>query len=223
MYCAIIGDIVDSKKINKREEVQKKLKSLLDKLSDKYKEDIASKFTITLGDEFQVLLINPGHIIEIIDQIKTEMYPIEFRFGIGLGDIHTPVNKELAIGSDGPAYHIARSCINGIKESDSKYEQIKSDIKIASANTRNEKAMNLVNASFAQSYYTEKNWSDKHREIVLLMMEQDISQRELAKELGITQSGVNRRINSSGYLIYDHLKTCVKDVINDVWEDVTHE
>lgn len=223
MYCAIIGDIVESKKIKNREETQEKLKLLLDQLSKKYDQEIASKFTITLGDEFQGLLVSPKFIIEIIDEIKAKMYPVEFRFGIGMGDILTPVNKELAIGSDGPAYHIARDCINSIKDSDSKYEQVKQDIRIGSNQPDQLNSLNLINASFAQCYFTQKNWTDKQREVVTLLMKKEVSQRVLAKELGLTQSSINRRLNTSGYLVYNHLKICLKELIIELWEDITHE
>ena len=56
LYIAIIGDIKGSKKLDNRNEVQKKLTSVLDDINKKYKDDIYSKFTITLGDEFQGLL-----------------------------------------------------------------------------------------------------------------------------------------------------------------------
>ncbi|MGB4438298.1 MAG: SatD family protein, partial [Sedimentibacter sp.] len=55
-YIAIIGDIVNSKKIDNRNDVQIKLKSLLKRIDEKYTDDIASDFMITLGDEFQGLL-----------------------------------------------------------------------------------------------------------------------------------------------------------------------
>ncbi|MGB4438300.1 MAG: SatD family protein, partial [Sedimentibacter sp.] len=41
-YIAIIGDIVNSKKIDNRNDVQIKLKSLLKRIDEKYTDDIAS-------------------------------------------------------------------------------------------------------------------------------------------------------------------------------------
>ena len=42
-YIVIIGDIINSRKIEKRGEVQEKLKQILRDINEKYKEDIASK------------------------------------------------------------------------------------------------------------------------------------------------------------------------------------
>lgn len=55
-YIAIIGDMIDSKDIPNRFEGQQQLKACLDKLNKKYQAVLASKFSITLGDEFQGLL-----------------------------------------------------------------------------------------------------------------------------------------------------------------------
>ena len=108
MYFAIIGDIVESKKLIDRDGVQKRLNIILKDINIKFDNDIAAKFVITLGDEFQGLLSNPSNLFDIIDTIKFEMYPVRIRFGIGIGSIDTEVNSEMALGADGPAYHYAR-------------------------------------------------------------------------------------------------------------------
>ena len=49
-YIVIIGDMKNSQKIQDRNKVQEKLKSVLKEINKKYKKDIASKIMITLGD-----------------------------------------------------------------------------------------------------------------------------------------------------------------------------
>ena len=116
MYCAIIGDIVDSKKIKNRAEIQTKLENVLLAINKKYEIDIAANFVITLGDEFQGLLKLPKNLTRIIEQIKMELYPIKLRFGAGIGEIYTEINPKIAIGADGPAYHNAREAIEIIQK-----------------------------------------------------------------------------------------------------------
>ena len=58
-YIAIIGDIKNSRKIDNRKEVQTKLNGVLDEINQTYCEEIAAGFLITLGDEFQGLLLRP--------------------------------------------------------------------------------------------------------------------------------------------------------------------
>jgi hypothetical protein len=69
MYCAVIGDLIDSKKIKpeERKVLQEKLRLLLERVNNDYSSYIAANFLITLGDEFQGLLIASFPAVEIID------------------------------------------------------------------------------------------------------------------------------------------------------------
>jgi len=108
LYCAIIGDIVKSKKLKEyRDEVQRKFKKVIAEINEnsKYRSCIESRFTVTLGDEFQGLLNDAAITYEIIQDIKEKMKPIDMVFGVGIGTMDTPFEKDIAIGSDGPVYH----------------------------------------------------------------------------------------------------------------------
>jgi predicted DNA-binding protein YlxM (UPF0122 family) len=218
LYCAIIGDIVNSKEITNRSEAQKKLKEILDDLNLKYDSEIASKFTITLGDEFQALLINTNNLIYILDKLKMDFYPYRLRYGIGIGGIDTEINKSLSIGSDGPAYYAARDAIEGIKKLETSYESPKQDIKIYKHNDYKNIKLELVNSSLMLCTYIEKGWTDKQREVIKLLRFENKSQREIAKDLMIAQSSVQRRINSSGYFTYKYSMDTTQKMLNDIWE-----
>lgn len=89
---------------------------MLTQINQKYKEQIASKFLITLGDEFQGLLLNGSQALTIVEELKRKMYPIEIRFGIGVGEITTKIDREKALGADGPSYYYARNAIEQLKK-----------------------------------------------------------------------------------------------------------
>ncbi len=108
-YIAIIGDIIKSKNIQNRYDTQEKLRSVLASINMEYSEDIASNFMITLGDEFQGLLKNGTNVIDVILKIEKNMYPVQFRFGIGIGEITTKIDRMMPLGADGPAYSNARN------------------------------------------------------------------------------------------------------------------
>jgi len=114
-YIAIIGDIIDSKKIKSRRQIQEKLNRILKHVNEAYYADISAKFIITLGDEFQGLLKSFEHMLDIVKYIQREMYPVMLRFGIGFGEINTNIFFEAAIGADGPAYYAAREVIEQLR------------------------------------------------------------------------------------------------------------
>ena len=96
----------------------------------KYRSQLGSKFSITLGDEFQGLLTEPGGILEIIQYIKFRMHPVSGRFGVGIGEITTPIDPEQSLGADGPAYHRARRMVEYLKKNERGKKTAVGDIRI---------------------------------------------------------------------------------------------
>lgn len=122
-FIAIIGDIKKSRELEKRQEVQNKLKIVLEEINEKYLEDISAKFLITLGDEFQGLLFDGRNILKIIREIQMSLYPVELRFGIGIGKITTEIDTDRALGADGPGYYNARKAIEILKINEKRRNQ----------------------------------------------------------------------------------------------------
>ncbi|MDD6885609.1 MAG: SatD family protein, partial [Solobacterium sp.] len=131
IYYAIIGDVKDSRTLPNRNDVQEKLKKVLLDINRIYNKDIAADFLITLCDEFQGLMLKSNNIIKIVKHIQRELHPIQIRFGIGIGEISTKINKKAAIGADGPAFYAARNVITMIHELEKKIKIQAPDIQIS--------------------------------------------------------------------------------------------
>ena len=71
-------------------------------------ETTLSRYTVTLGDEVQAVYRVAHGLIDHVLYYTGGVSPVRMRFAIGVGSISTPVNRELAIGMDGPAFHAAR-------------------------------------------------------------------------------------------------------------------
>ena len=175
MYCAIIGDIIGSRKIPDRNKAQIMLKKILDEINREYAPYIAAKFIITIGDEFQGLLKNPNMLLEIIDTIKFNFYPYRLRIGVGFGEIYTEIIEDMALGSDGPVYYAARDAVNSLKEAETKYGQPEQDILLYSNNHKEKFA--LVNVALSLCAYMENGWTGKQREAIAYLYFADKSQR----------------------------------------------
>lgn len=70
MYIALIGDIIESKKIQDRAQVQQQLLRLMKELNWQYQDYLISPFTVTTGDEFQALFSPNSYMFQIIDQLS---------------------------------------------------------------------------------------------------------------------------------------------------------
>lgn len=204
LYAAVVGDIISSKKIPNRQEVQKELQSVLDEINSKYKEAIASKFTIVRGDDFQGLIKEDFvHLVpEIIDRISFQFnYPL--RFGAALGTIGTDLNPNQCIGMFGEAFFFAELAIDAAKQK-KKNDYGLNVVQYDLAYTPYHAPVNALNASSA---FIASMWTTGQREILEALLknniyDEDFSQAELAKLLNKDSGNINRRVKSSGIKIY---------------------
>ena len=67
-YLALIGDVIQSKQVANRGELQATMNQAFQTIHSQFPELIQSNFTLTLGDEFQALL-TPSQLI-LVPQIS---------------------------------------------------------------------------------------------------------------------------------------------------------
>jgi hypothetical protein len=112
VFVAVIGDIRGSRDLTDRGEAQREFKQVIDSLNDELPDSsIASQFTVTTGDEFQVLLREATDAVEAVVSVSDRFHPARLRFGIGVGTLETELNPNQAIGMDGPCFYRAREAI----------------------------------------------------------------------------------------------------------------
>jgi hypothetical protein len=203
MYYAIIGDIINSKKINDRLETQEKLKLFLEEINLYYKNDIAANFIITLGDEFQGLLKTPRNLFEIINKLEAIMRPYKIRFGIGIGEIITNINNKASIGSDGPAWWNARDMISDLKNN-RKGLKLVSNVKIAGI--KDDNILDLLNINLSFCHSIKNNWTkDQMAVIDYIILKYGLTdnfiQKQVANEIGLSPVNINKKLKLS--LFYD--------------------
>lgn len=214
-FVAIIGDIRNSRKLESRKSVQDKLKTVLEEINEKYKEDVISKFVITLGDEFQGVLADGKNILKIIEEIRMKLYPVEFRFGIGIGKITTDIDTEMALGADGPGYYKARNAIDKLKENEKKNKAVVADMRLDVDNNNGTQVM-LINTIFELIKAIEQSWTDRQREIIWNMQEYQDGQVGAAHRLGIAQPAVHKALVKGKYYAYAKAIRNVEDILGGI-------
>ncbi|WP_160688197.1 SatD family protein [Clostridium sp. C2-6-12] len=218
-YIAIIGDIKNSKKLSDRNIVQNDLKNLLNNINEKYSKDISSKFTITLGDEFQGLLHDGSNVMNIIEEIQRDIYPVEIRFGIGVGQISTEINLDMAIGADGPGYYKAREGIEYLKKNERKNKTHSSDIRIEIDGDNGEASM-MINTILSLLAVIKCSWTDRQREIIWDIMKHNDSQAKCAERLKVAQSTIQRSLINGNYYAYKEAMDTIGNVLKEIKKDV---
>jgi len=201
MYLALIADVIDSKMVQERFDLQKQLEKTLQTMNELFGEFLASNFTLTLGDEFQALLKADAPVFQIIDTLRSELTPTQLRFGIGLGEILTDIDPLQSIGADGPAYWNARAAINLVHQ---KNDYGNTQIYFLSGK---EKQDFFVNALIASGEAIRSDWRGSQEEILLDLLKrcvysENFSQQDLAQSLAINPSALSKRLKSSSIRVY---------------------
>ena len=217
-FVAVIGDMKDSRHLENRKEVQVRLQGILDRLNKKYKDEIVSRFLITLGDEFQGLLSSGKYILDMVNEIRMEMYPVRLRFGIGFGQITTDIRTEMALGADGPGYYRAREAVELLKEREKKNRSVLSELCLKMDETHRDKEI-LLNTVFDLMYVVESGWTDRQREVIWDMLLHGDGQQNTASRLDITQSTVQKTLAAGSYYTYESALKNASEILGDIQDD----
>lgn len=201
MYLALIADVIDSKMVQERLDLQKQVEKTLQKMNELFGDYLASRFTLTLGDEFQALLKVDAPIFQIIDTLRSELTPTQLRFGIGLGEIVTAIDPLQSVGADGPAYWNARAAINFVHQ---KNDYGNTQIYFSSGKENQDF---FVNALIASGEAIRSGWRDSQEEILLNLLKRSVysesfNQQDLAQSLAINPSALSKRLKSSSIRVY---------------------
>lgn len=212
---ALIGDIIESKKIKERYNIQQKLETKLQELNYIFKEDIKSALTITLGDEFQGLFCNVETLLLCIDIISTYFKPlgITFRFGIGYGKMLTKVNPNISIGSDGEPYWYARQALVEIettKNSSQVYEKM--IIKNSS--------QDIINSLLMLQGKIRNDWTIEQSKLIYLILMnsgyKSINTEMLLNDFDYTRQRISNLISRSSFHHYSETRINLFNYIKEV-------
>ncbi len=219
MYVALIGAVIqgDQQEIL---ENRKSLNEVLDQMNRDYQSGLAVNLAMTTVAEFQGVFKKTEDLFEIIDKIKFSLYPLEFRFGVGLGTIETAVKGRKVGDIDGPAFWHAQGAITRVLEENA--SQL-SRILLSAGGDGSE--FQLLNDSLKLCDFVENRWRDSQRELVKISLlanghSDQILQSELAKELGISRQAANQRVQSSGIYQFIRMKQSVSETFTGIYRSL---
>ena len=185
-YIALIGDIVGSRQLPDRANVQIQLENIFAKVNQKFRETIAANFVITIGDEFQGLVHRDFPLKDFLQFFNEHFgHEIATRFGIGLGTLTTALKSE-AIAMDGPCFHQAREALEFAKE-----KSLRLAFRGFEMNT-------AITALFGFLQDLENSWSARQKEIIEKYSQYQ-DQATLARDLQISRQAVFNVLKATNY------------------------
>lgn len=207
-YLAIIGDLIQSREIPERKQVQKHIETTFKEINKEFRPLILSQITLTLGDEFQFLAIPKEGLFELLDTLEMKL-ELPFRLGMGYGSLLTEVNPKLSIGADGEAYWNARKAIDYVHDND-----WNGKTRIHLQGFGDEKDM-LLNALLDTSDTLKSQWTALQRQTFHAMLSNKIyrdnfEQKPFAQQLGISESSLTKRLSAGNIKLYLHARLVIE-------------
>ena len=205
LYLVIIGDIIKSRKLSNRYEVQKTFASVVSEVQTTYAGELVSPITLTIGDEFQSVMRQARELFKIVDDLETQMLPVQLRHGFGIGEIDTEINEQYSIGMDGPAFHRAREALEISRKQNLRYY-------LCYDNSRTEQQINLL-LSWIDA--ASRNWTPEKRK-TLAYKELGYTQVQIAKLVGISQPAVSQHMKSPHFNLTRKTRIFIEDEIHAI-------
>lgn len=191
-YIAVIADMVRSRDLPppRRRLLQRRFSRLIASLNRDYRKALASRFIITLGDEFQGVLNSAGSIPDLIWHLEQDFPERQLRVGIGFGALDTPLQK-YAINMDGPVLHLARAAIDHAKRA-----------KTLGGIFRGFGGLDdILNGMAGLLWFQRSRWTPAQRNIAGLLRK-GMSQTQVAKKLRVSKQVVSRQVLAAGCFQY---------------------
>lgn len=203
MYCAMIGDIVQSKKLSSqaRDALQRRLRSVLAEIATECAQEICLPFALTFGDAFEGVLFAPHKAPDIAMRILRAAAPHQVRIGIALGELSTlPENGDVHM-ADGPALHAAREAVETLKAERNPGGWLHLAM-AAQPGALDTAALALLQGMLGLLTALTGGWTDRQRQIIWMTDEEGGQQQKVAQRLGISPASVSTSLKRGHYRAY---------------------
>jgi len=199
----VTGDIIDSTKLGEEENTQ--LIQGLKLIIEDFEKDELLKGEMFRGDSLQCLIYSPSEALKITLLIKTFVKGIvsinnskekndaeklvsksvfDIRLAIGIGQTHSE-NERVSM-SQGEAFNLSGRLLDDMKH--------KQTIAIRTNDSFN----NELDTSFKLLDFILSNATQNQCEVIYYKL-QGLTEVEISEKIGVNQSAVNQRSNSSGW------------------------
>jgi hypothetical protein len=194
LVLVLIADIVESRSIPNRAEYQEKLRVFLESVNDQSRHSLLSPYTITVGDEFQAVYRDARSLFTDIMRIVGHSFPHRIRFALSHGTITTELNRQAALGMDGPVFSSARALLNELK---------KEDRTIVRFILPDNDLVDLINVCLTLFANDLERWNKNAVSIFTLLL-LGLTPRQISRETGVHFTTVYRHIRAKH--LEDHKK-----------------
>lgn len=196
-YGVITADIIRSKEIEDRNYFFEIFSEKISYVNKNFSHYMLVQFKIYRGDEFQGCVKEINKVPEFLSIIRENLFPLQFRAGIGIGAISTNIKKDIG-KIDGEAFRLSSQALNIIKNEKERitYYKIIPEYKHLEEIINNFYIfldLNVINR-------TAKQWG-------AIKLYRDIKNlKKVAKKLNVTFQNVSKRLRAAHWSQYYQLE-----------------
>ena len=177
-------DLIHSKNLSDRFEIQEKLKNAVNIVNNKYSKDILCPFIIIWGDSFQGALKSLKGFYGILE-IFEDNISAGFRCGIGIGEISTKISST-TLEMDGPAFHKAKEALDTAEKNGWR----------VNIQSENELFNEMVNTILILLYNIKTRWTARQKKIIQLRKKK-WTYKEIGANQGIKPQSVHKILKAA--------------------------
>jgi DNA-binding CsgD family transcriptional regulator len=203
---AVIADMVKSRDIpsSERAKLQERFTNLIEDLNKKYHRLLLSRFVITLGDEFQGLLLSASPLPDILWDLESDFSDRELRVGVGFGVLHTPAHR-YAMNVDGPVLHNARAAITKAREKSA----------LGGVFFGFGEVLDPILNGLARILWFHRSRFTAQQRKTIELLRQGLSQSEIAERLKVSRQAISKQVSSAGWSAYVEAENAWRSVMKE--------
>lgn len=201
--CVVIGDIKMSSRLESWPKIFVRLEQTLDKINQRFSDDLVITFRPTVGDEFQGAIQSPQNAFEIYALIRSE-FPVAIYCAIGIGDIQKPFTRER--GMRGTAFYRARDALEMCKNK-------KRNIFIKSSDTSSQ-IDDVINTLLQFIEVLEHSWTERQREVVgYYRRHPDYTYEQLGKHFSVSKQSISQTLKAANWEAISEGENLTKELL----------
>lgn len=199
-YYVLLGDVVLSRNIARREEFQLRLRRACAKATKQFSATVHTRIKLLKGtDEFGGVLNSWQDVFDMVNMILDEIHPYQVRFSLVRDVIDVGEKSDDVAKMDGPAFHRAASMINELKQTGLLFQMATGDLQ-TDISISNQVSMLLL---------LRQRWTAKHHQIVMEYRKNE-TQQFIASKMKITQQEVSRLSRQIHWKQYHFMENLIR-------------
>lgn len=185
----VLGDVVDSREVDDRHELETNLESGCTAVNDRYSDSVLAGFTQLKGiDEIGGLLKTATDLYGVVRTLERHLDPYRIRLAVAAGEIDVGGHGDDVSVMDGPAFHRADELL---AEMDSQGYRFVFEANGGPLDTLVTDEINLL-------LVHRDGLTDRQREVIAVYDERG-SQAAAADALGVTQQAVSNALRTASW------------------------